>query len=69
MKANEYLVLSQCVESGVNRGWRKAFKHLDVPAQVQDWLDEHENNIKDNIDSAVLGDICEYFKFEQPKEQ
>ena len=69
MKANEYLVLSDCVENGVNRGWRMAFKHLEIPSKIRDWLDEHENHIKDNIDTAVTMEICEYFKFEEPKEE
>ena len=67
MRADEYLVLSECVENGVNRGWRLACKHRNVPS-VRDWLDEHENHIKDNIDTAVTGQICEYFKFDEPKE-
>lgn len=69
MKANEYVILSECIETGVNRGWRLAFKHLDMPSYVRDWLDEHESLIKDSIDTAVTGQICEYFKFDEPKEE
>jgi hypothetical protein len=69
MKANEYLILSECVENGVNRGWARAFKHWDVPTDVMDWLEEHENTIKDHIDTAVAIEICEYFKFDEPKEE
>jgi hypothetical protein len=67
MKANEYLILSDCIERGVNAGWRRAFKHWDVPAEVAEWLEEHEDHIKDSIDIAVKNEICEYFKFEEPK--
>ena len=68
MRADEYLILSECVENGVSRGWRLAFKHLNVPSPVRDWLDEHENLIKDSIDTAVTTQICEYFKFDEPKQ-
>jgi hypothetical protein len=34
-----------------------------------DWLEEHENTIKDHIDTAVTIEICEYFKFDEPKEE
>ena len=69
MKANEYLILSECVENGVSRGWSMALKHLDMPSKVRDWLYEHEVHIKDQIDTAVTGEICEYFKFNEAKEQ
>lgn len=69
MRANEYLILSECVENGVSRGWHLAFKHLDMPSSVRNWLDKHENIIKNEIDTAVTGQICEYFKFDEPKEE
>jgi hypothetical protein len=68
MKANEYLVLSDCVENGVNRGWERAFKHWDIPMDVMDWLEEHDACIKEHIENAVTIRICEYFKFDEPKE-
>lgn len=68
MKANEHLILSECVENGVNRGWLRAFKHLDMPSPVRDWLDKHEDTIKGFIDAAVIDKIDEYFTFEEPKE-
>jgi hypothetical protein len=69
MKANEYMILSDCVENGVNRGWARAFKHMDLPEEVRDWLFDHEDTIKDHIDTAVRGAICEYFKFDEPKDE
>ncbi|MFO0447209.1 MAG: hypothetical protein ACK52I_00735 [Pseudomonadota bacterium] len=68
MKANEYVILSECIETGVNYGWRRALKYLDMPDDVREWLEEHEVTIKDHIDTAVNGQICEYFKFDEPKE-
>jgi hypothetical protein len=69
MKANEYIILSDCVENGVNAGWRRAFKHMDLSEEVRDWLDEHEACIKDHIETAVTNEICEYFKFDESKNE
>lgn len=54
MKANEYLVMSECVEKGINIGYARAFKHNDKP---------EEDYIKECILDAVTNQICEYFKF------
>ena len=32
MKVNEYLVMTECVENGINRGYNRAFKHTDTPS-------------------------------------
>jgi hypothetical protein len=69
MKANEYIVLSECVERGVDYGWMRALKHLDMPKEVMNWLDQHETIIKGNIDTAVTSKICEYFNFDEPKDE
>jgi hypothetical protein len=68
MKANEYLVLSDCVEKGVHRGWAITLDNLDIPDSVKIWLDKHGNTIKNFIDVAVIDEIDEYFTFEEPKE-
>ena len=33
MKVNEYLVMTECVENGVNRGYNRAFKHTETPSE------------------------------------
>jgi len=33
MKANEYLVLSECVEEGIAYGWMRAHKHVENPSE------------------------------------
>lgn len=58
MKANEYRVLSDCVERGVNYGYRRAFKYVENP---------DEEAIKDAIENAVMSEICEYFGFAEDK--
>jgi len=64
MKVKEYVVFSEAVETGINRGWNRAFKHLDCSEEVRKFLDEYEQTIKDNIYQAVTGDVCEYFDFD-----
>lgn len=52
MKANEYLILSECVEDGINLGYTRAHKHTDNPTEQQ---------IKEAIEQAVMTEICQYF--------
>ena len=33
MKANEYKILEECVERGVDYGYQRAFKHTDNPSE------------------------------------
>lgn len=55
MKVNEYRVLSECVENGVQAGYVRAHKYVETP-------DEQE--LKKNIYDAVMLEICEYFDFQ-----
>ena len=55
MKPKIYTILSQAVEEGVKRGYRRAFKHVDSPS---------ETAIIESIDSAVMSSILEYFTFD-----
>jgi hypothetical protein len=64
MKVKEYIVFSEAVETGINRGWNRAFKHLDCSDEVRKFLDQYEETIKHNIYLAVTGDVCEYFSFD-----
>lgn len=56
MRAREYLVLQECVEAGVQRGWAKAHKHNDAPTPDQ---------IQAFIETAILNEINEYFIFDE----
>lgn len=56
MKAKEYNLIAQCVENGVMLGWNRAHKHNDEPDPQQ---------IRDAIEQAVLNEICEWFDFEE----
>lgn len=60
MRPKEYNVLAMCVENGVMSGWARAHKHNKTPdPQV----------IRDTIQDAVLGEICEWFDFEETREE
>ena len=55
MKPKAYQVLEMCVETGVARGYRYAFKHEEDPP---------EKDILDRIEQAVMEEICEWFNFD-----
>ena len=60
MKVNEYLVMTECVENGINRGYYRAFKYADNPS---------EDVIKETIYNDIMSEICQYFHFEIPEEE
>ena len=55
MKAKEYNLIVQCVESGVRLGWNRAYKHDTTP---------DPEAIQNAIEVAVLNEICEWFDFD-----
>ena len=59
MKAKEYNLLAQCVETGVMLGWNRSRKHTDDP---------DPQHIREQIEQAVMNEICEWFDFEEVKE-
>lgn len=70
MKAKEYIVFSEAVEAGINIGWNRAFKHVDLTEEQTQLLDKLEHSIKDSLYKAVNDQVCEYFTFdEQQNEQ
>ena len=60
MRANEYRLMQECVEVGVERGWKRAHKHTENP---------NEYDIRSTIEEAVTLEICEQFQFEYTQEQ
>ncbi len=60
MKAKEYNLIAQCVENGVMLGWNRAHKHIDDP---------DPQHIREQIERAVLSEICEWFDFEDVKNE
>lgn len=55
MAVRSYDVLRRAVEDGVAYGYRRAHKYVDKP---------EEEAVKEAIESAVLGEICEWFDFD-----
>lgn len=56
MKVDAYSVLQRAVKEGTALGWMRARKHTNKPSEME---------IKDHIEQAVMGAICEYFEFEE----
>jgi len=56
MKPKFFPVLEQCIESGITRGYNRAFKHNDNPS---------EQEIIDNISKAIVEDIFEWFDIDE----
>ncbi len=55
MKAKEYNLIAQCVETGVMVGINRAYKHTDEPK---------DDFLREQIERAVMNEICEWFDFE-----
>jgi hypothetical protein len=60
MKAKEYDLMALAVENGTQRGWNRAHKHTDKP---------DAGYILACVQQAVLDEICEWFSFDDVKEQ
>lgn len=55
MRVKVYSVLERAIEEGFQRGWNRAYKHVDDP---------DKNQLENEITSAILGEICEVFNFD-----
>jgi hypothetical protein len=56
MKPKTRVILEMAIEQGVARGYRRAFKHVENPA---------EGAILDSIEDCVMSQIYEYFTFDE----
>ena len=54
MKPREYRLMQDCLENGLRRGYRRAFKHTDAPS---------EDQILESLQTNVMGEIIEFFAF------
>lgn len=59
MKPKLHKILEIAVEQGVRRGYRRSFKYNDSPS---------EEDILSNIETSIMGEIYEYFSFENYSE-
>jgi len=55
MKPRFYNIIEQCVTSGAETGYKRAFKHQDEPSI---------NNIVHHIKDAVMLELAEYLSFD-----
>lgn len=55
LRIDVYTVLRRAVEEGIDVGYRRAHKHSDNPS---------ENHLKEQIETGIMNEICEVFKFE-----
>ena len=55
LRVKAYDVLQRAVDDGLNFGWNRAHKHTDKPS---------EDAIKDAMFGAVMGEICDWFDFD-----
>lgn len=60
MRVRSYEVFRRAIEEGVAYGWRRAHKHTDKPA---------EGTIKDEIVEGILNEVCEYFDFDDHRDE
>jgi hypothetical protein len=56
MKGNEYKVLEEAVDEGVNWGFVKAYKHHEAPSEEQ---------VREAVKSAVMTSVCEWFRMDR----
>lgn len=54
MQADEYRVMEQAIEEGVNFGFARAYKYHDAPS---------EDHMKEAVKDAVMASICDWFNF------
>lgn len=56
MRAKEYLVMTEAVNSGVRFGVRRAFKHIENAPEITE-------RQMDTIADEIMNSICEWFEF------
>ena len=59
MKPNTYEIIQRCLEEGIEMGYNRAFKYLEGESFPS------KEVLLDNIQAAVMNEICTYFKFEE----
>ena len=54
MRPREYRLFTECLEIGLRRGYRRAFKHTDIPSEEQ---------LLESLHTNVMGEVSEWFAF------
>ena len=55
MKLNYRKLIEDCIETGIERGWRRAHKHNETP---------HSDVIQSTIHDCIMEQFYEYFIFD-----
>jgi hypothetical protein len=56
MKANEYKVLEEAVDEGVNWGFARVYKHHEAPTEQQ---------VREAVKAAVMASVCDWFSLKR----
>ena len=56
MKPKTRVILEMAIEQGIRRGYARAHKHVESPT---------EGAIIEHIEDCVMGEIYEYFTFDE----
>ena len=54
MRPREYRLFTECLETGLRRGYRRAHKYCDNPSEEQ---------LLESLQTNVLGEVSERFAF------
>lgn len=60
MKANDFKVLTKCIETALDYGFMKYQKYSEF-----DLPDQEIEKIKELLDKAIMNEICDYFNFDE----
>lgn len=53
-------LLAECIENGVRRGYRRAFKYVENPS---------EEAIVESIETAIMAELYEWFEFDSVSDE
>ena len=59
MRANDYKVLEQAIDEGVDWGFVRAYKHNEAPSEAQ---------VREAVKGAVMASIGEWFTFDHQRD-
>jgi hypothetical protein len=55
MRPKARILLEECIERGVRRGYTRAHKHNETPSEA---------TIYEEIENCIMSEIYEYFQFD-----
>lgn len=56
---DEYKLLSECIDRGINYGLNKAYKYADESGNPS------RESLEEQIELAITNEICEWFTFKK----